>query len=149
METPQRAAERRLLGVGLSFPLRKNASGYAAISSGRERVGEAIEQLVMTDPYERPHRVRAGVTYGTRVRRMLFEDFETAAAVSKSDIRTAIQIWEPRAELIDITVTELSVGDTSGGEGLGLAIRINYRVRATGVEDFRVINVQKEGNPYR
>lgn len=148
-ETPQQEAERRLLGSGLSFPLRQNASGYYATSAGKARVWESIEQIVMTDPMERPYRVRNGIPFGTRVRRLMFEDVEAAKAIAVPDIRRAIQTWEPRVELLSVAISEdtKAVIGTPTGEGASLVLTIRYRIRATGIEDFGVIRVTKEGRP--
>jgi len=148
VETPQQEAERRLLGVGLSFPLRSNASGYIGLSAGRLRVWESIEQIVMTDPLERPYRVRNGIPYGTRIRRFVFEDVETARTVAVADIRRAIQVWEPRAELLGVeaNVEEASQRDPDGA-GPSLVVLIRYRIRATGIVESGVIRIAKEGRP--
>jgi len=148
-ETPQQEAERRLLGVGLSFPLRESASGFIKTTAGRLRVWESIEQVVMTDPMERPYRVRNGIPFGTRVRRLVFEDMEAAKTVAVADIKRAVRVWEPRAELLSVEVKvegKRAIGELDG-EGASLVITIRYRIRATGVVDFGVIRVSKEGIP--
>ena len=145
-ETPQQQSNRRLLGVGLSFPLRRNASGYIATSSGLPRIKEAIESLIMTDPTERPYRVRNGVPYGTRIRRMLFEDIDTVRALANSDIRRAVATWEPRVNLTDVIVSEQEE-DRTHELVAAVIVTGKYKIRATGQTDSHVVEVAKEGRP--
>lgn len=138
-------SSQRHLGIGLAYPLRRNASGFFSVAFGKELVRQSIEQIIMTDPLERPLRVRNGIPFGTRVRRVLFEDFVTARDIAVADIRDALTVWEPRIQVLDIAVTE-EESTLDDGRGTFFKIRIDFRFRASGEADFHVIEIDKEGN---
>lgn len=81
-------------------------SGDVVRLSDANAVKRSIRNLVLTNPYEHPydHRVGSGV------RRLLFENGgpETFVAI-KDRIQYVIEAFEPRAELISITID----GDTA------------------------------------
>jgi phage baseplate assembly protein W len=145
MATADELSQARLLGVNLKFPLQKDASGNIAVSYGADLVRESLEMLILTDPMERPYRVRNGVQYGTRLRRLLFEGFTTAQAIADQDIRRAVAIWEPRVELLNLTI-ERSRGAASGSDDT-MVVKLVYRIRSTGQQEFHVVRVSKDAQP--
>jgi phage baseplate assembly protein W len=111
-----------IIGSGLSFPLRVDAHGGLALSHRDQDVEEAIGVIVGTAPGERPMRPE----FGCGIHDYVFETID-ARAIGRieHEVRLALQRWEPRIEVLDVSV------DTSFSERGELLIEILYSLQAT------------------
>jgi len=89
------------VGSGWAFPLRTDPTGRVALVSGTEEVEQSIRLILMTAPGERPMRPE----FGCAVHDYVFApaDASTAGDVAYA-VRVAINRWEPRVDLGDVTV---------------------------------------------
>ena len=111
-----------IIGSGVAFPLRVNRRGGLALVSDREDVEQAIAIILGTAPGERPMRPE----FGCAIHDYIFEtvDARTLGQVDH-EIRVALERWEPRIDVLDITV------DLSEADHGRLVIQIAYVLRAT------------------
>ncbi|WP_437983200.1 GPW/gp25 family protein [Sorangium sp. So ce117] len=92
---------RRQLGRGFDFPLRLDPRGRFALVDGQENVARAIRIILGTRLGER----LMLSDFGSEVPGILFEPATSATAVRMaSAIRTALLRWEPRIDLLEVTV---------------------------------------------
>ena len=85
--------------VGYSFPFRKGANGYPAISRSVDVVVEAIETVIGTAKGERVMRP----DFGCDIHKRIFQpNDERLAAVAASDIQTAVQLFVPGIDVLDV-----------------------------------------------
>jgi uncharacterized protein len=113
---------RAFLGVGWAFPPRVEADGTIAEAVYEEDIRQAIRIIIFTNRGERLMRP----DFGAGLNEFIFESINTTTmALIESRVREAIVTWEPRIDVVDVTVTS----DTS--ERNKLLIDLNYRVRAT------------------
>jgi phage baseplate assembly protein W len=109
-----------VLGRGLAFPVRPGRFGLAR-SAGPAKVEECIRIILGTQYGERVMRPR----FGANLRSLVFApNNATTADLARYYVQEALTRWEPRIELVDVTVTN----DNQLGE---LRIDITYRLRAT------------------
>jgi len=119
---------RKYLGSGLSFPLRTDARGQVALVSGGEDVEQSIRIILSTRPGERVMRP----TFGCRAHELLFEPKSAGtASLLQEYVYDALQMWEPRIEVLSVTV---DVDDDQPG---ALMAEIEYEIKA--VHDVRSI----------
>jgi hypothetical protein len=122
------------IGVGWSFPLRIDPNKNTVVTSENDdRIYESIRIIIETDQDERPFCMKNGVKFGTRVKRALFENVETAIDIAKYDVKRALDVWEPR-----IYVTSVNAYKTMIGNLAGIAIDISWRYRSTNRADNKV-----------
>ena len=86
------------------------ATGKLTVLKNNDAVNRAVKNLILTRKFERPY----APLYGSDVYSSLFEQIDTAedgntavnvtASNVKKDIETAIRNYEPRAEVLEITV---------------------------------------------
>jgi len=77
-------------------------SNDLALIKDEDAVKESIKNLILTDPGERPMQPRLG----GGIRNLLFENMTPGVLKLIEDrIQTTIKTYEPRARLIDVTVT--------------------------------------------
>lgn len=108
------------IGRGWAFPLRSDATGGIALTSGPRKIEEAIRLILATSPGERPMRPQ----FGCRIHDHLFAPVSTATiGAIESDVRAALLRWEPRIDVDEVVVT-LDARDA----GL-LYIDIRYRLK--------------------
>jgi uncharacterized protein len=111
-----------IVGTGLGFPLRVDRLGGIALVSGSDDINEAIMLILSTAPGERPMRPN----FGCGIHDYIFESVDAyVVGRLEREIRIALDRWEPRIEVKDITISTDRAGD---GE---LPIEIEYEVRAT------------------
>jgi uncharacterized protein len=114
-----------LLGSGLSFPLGVDRRGTIALAHGEEDIDQAIQLVLGTALGERPMRPE----FGCRVHDFVFETIDAATiGRMETEIREALDRWEPRIEVLAIDFDLSRVGDGR------LLIDIGYRVRSTNHE---------------
>jgi phage baseplate assembly protein W len=131
------------VGSGWAFPLRTDPTGRVALVSGTEEVEQSIRLILMTAPGERPMRPE----FGCAVHDYVFApaDASTAGDIAYA-VRVAINRWEPRVDLGDVTVRFDAVD-----RGV-LYVDIQYSVRGTNsprnlVFPFYVIPPHQEAEP--
>jgi uncharacterized protein len=92
----------RQLGSGWTFPVRpEQAGGGLAYRDGPEKVRQAIELILDTEPGERIMRP----TFGCGLRRFLMQPNSVATrALITREVETALTVWEPRIQLREVQV---------------------------------------------
>lgn len=97
-------------------------AGRIAMVDGDESIRQAILMLVATSPGERVMRP----DYGCLLHRVIFSpNDDTTAGLAIHYVRSAIEQWEPRIEIVALDATR-----DPDGEGR-LDVLLEYRVRAT------------------
>lgn len=115
-------------GRGIAFPVRLGPAGPAE-SAGVRKIQESIRIILGTQYGERVMRP----DFGCNLKRLLFApNDESTAGLARYYVEEGLTRWEPRIELLDVTVT-------NDGAGAALSIDISYRVRATGAADRLVL----------
>ena len=92
---------RDFIGAGWSFPLRTDRTGSIALVRSEREVEESIALILATSPGERPMRP----DFGCAVHDFVFApaDASTAGDIAYA-VRVALERWEPRVDLHDVTV---------------------------------------------
>src|ERR1700754_440085 len=89
------------IGAGWSFPLSVDATSRVALATQSREIEQAIEIILRTSPGERPMRPE----FGCRIQDHLFSPTNaTTAAAIASDVRVALDQWEPRIDVEDVRV---------------------------------------------
>jgi len=110
------------IGRGIAFPMRVDASGSIAMTSGIDDIEKSMKVILSTAPGERPMRPE----FGCQIWDQLFEPINVnTLGLMEEAVRNALTRWEPRAEVTDVLV---SSDDPSTGE---VRISITYSVAAT------------------
>jgi phage baseplate assembly protein W len=102
----------------IDFPFAVDRSGRTARTTREDHLRDMLEQLLLTDPGERPNRP----DYGTGLRGLLFAPLspQVAAAVALS-ARAAIERWlAEELELLDLT---------AAAEESALFVEVTYVLR--------------------
>lgn len=87
-------------------PIRKDVSR----NLNEESVKRAIKNILLTNYYERPFRPK----FGANITKYLFEPLTPITlSLIRSDIVNAITNYEPRANIIDVTVSADNTDDNS------------------------------------
>jgi phage baseplate assembly protein W len=118
---------RDFLGVGWAYPVATDPLiGDVAMVRYDRDVRQAIRIILETAPGERMMRPR----FGCGIHNLVFEEINsTTLTAMEAAVREALVTYEPRIELLDVTVDPLRSLD-----GL-LVIGIKYRVRRTNQTD--------------
>src|SRR5215213_6553856 len=89
------------VGAGWAFPVRTDVTGGIALVTREREIEESVRLILATAPGERPMRPE----FGCAVHDYVFApaDASTAGAVAYA-VRVALDRWEPRIELRDVTV---------------------------------------------
>jgi phage baseplate assembly protein W len=113
---------REIIGSGLAFPLQVDRRGALALAHDETDIDQAIHLILATAPGERPMRPE----FGCGVHDFVFETIDAGTvAQMETEVRAALDRWEPRIEVADVTF------DLDRAGAGGLAIELVYRVRAT------------------
>jgi uncharacterized protein len=109
------------VGAGWSFPLGTDATGGIALVVGDREIEQAIRIILGTAPGERPMRPE----FGCRIHDHVFGEMNNATAGAIAfDVRSALEQWEPRIDVDEVTVT-------FGSHDLGrVDINVSYSVRS-------------------
>jgi phage baseplate assembly protein W len=111
-----------LIGTGFKFPIKVNAKGGLDWSTGPGRIQDAIWIILSTALGERVMRP----TFGAGAEGFVFEPNSAASQVRMAEtIKDALTRWEPRVDLVDVSVVQGSQGDSS------VLVTIEYRIRST------------------
>ena len=110
------------VGAGWAFPLRTDPTGRIALSTGSREIEESIRLILATAPGERPMRPE----FGCAIHDYVFApaDASTAGDIAYA-VRVALNRWEPRVDLGDVTVRFDAVD-----RGV-LYVDVEYLVRGT------------------
>jgi len=110
-----------IIGVGWKFPIRVNAKGGISLSSGPDRIQDAIWIVLSTSLGERVMRE----TFGAGVTDYVFQSNSDAVrAQLASAVSTALARWEPR-------ITQVNVSVQDGTEPSQVLIVIDYQISST------------------
>ena len=119
---------RDLIGTGLGFPLRTGRGGGIELVGEDDDVREAMLLILCTAPGERPMRPE----FGCGIHEHVFNPADgRTIALLEHEIRLALDRWEPRAEVQDVS---FELGRAGAGE---LRVEIAYRLRDT--SDLRLL----------
>ena len=81
------------IGAGWNFPLQVDVTNAIALATHARDIEQAIELIIRTAPGERPMRPE----FGCRIQDHLFSPTnEATAAAIAQDVRSALELWEPR-----------------------------------------------------
>ena len=106
--------------LGLQYPLVKTAKGIFAQKSSIDQIRCDLLQLLLTNPKERVMMP----DYGIPLRKYIFEQLDTSLLIElRQAIIDAIQLWEPRVEIKEVTVTQ---GDDNNDDGNSVYISIDF-----------------------
>jgi hypothetical protein len=110
----------KIVGRGLSFPVRLSDRDRLSMVEGDADIREAIRIIIMTVPGERVMRP----DYGCYIHDLIFHpaNYQTAT-LAEQYVREALEKWEPRITLEEINVTP---GGAEYGE---LLIEIHYQLK--------------------
>jgi phage baseplate assembly protein W len=119
-------ADPDFLGGGLNFPILPNPLCALPTVTGAEKVRQSIWLILATAPGER----RMRPDFGCGIHDLVFQANTNALHVLVTDrVRTALVTWEPRIDVLDVTV------EVPADAVNFLLIRIAYRIRATNTAD--------------
>jgi phage baseplate assembly protein W len=114
--------EKAFLGVGWAFPPSLDVTRVPAMVAYEEDIRQSIMIIMGTEPGERIMRP----DFGAGLNRFVFEPANTTTmALIQTRVHGALVDWEPRIEVITVTVT------LDPNERNLLLIETTYRVRAT------------------
>jgi len=109
-----------MVGAGWAFPPRVDATGAIALVRGERELTEAIRLILATSPGERSMRPE----FGCAINDYVFAPADAGTAGQLAyEVRLALDRWEPRIEVQDVSVRFDAVDD-----GV-LYIDIRYVVR--------------------
>jgi phage baseplate assembly protein W len=108
------------IGKGWSYPLGVSATGGIALSNGDDEISESMRLILGTAKGERPMRPE----FGCGVHDLVFSAVDaTFAGQVAYEVRASLLRWEPRIEVVDVTLEP-------GAEGV-VFIGIEYTLRTT------------------
>jgi uncharacterized protein len=112
---------REFLGRGFALPFLPDADGRLRLVGGDDRIRQSIWIILSTAPGERL--MRPG--FGCGIHDLVFEPNSAALrGMVAARVREALVRWEPRIDVLDLTVT------TDDTERNHLFIGVDYRVRS-------------------
>ena len=112
----------QFVGAGWAFPVRTDATGSIAVVSREREIEEANRLILATAPGERAMRPE----FGCRISEHVFGPANAATAGQIAyDVRAALDRWEPRIDVDDVSVSfdQVDVGT--------LYIDVRYTIRGT------------------
>lgn len=129
-----------IVGAGWAFPAVITGTGRVGLASGSQDVEQALRIILSTAPGERPMRPE----FGCGIHHLVFDPLDaTTVARADTEVRRALDRWEPRIEVDDLlfstdatNVTDATdatdAADAADAADAGvLYIDIRYRLRAT------------------
>ncbi len=110
------------VGAGWAFPLRTDRTGSIALVTREREIEESIRLILATAPGERPMRP----DFGCAIHDFVFAPADAATAGQLAfEVRSALDRWEPRIDIVDIQVTFDAVDEGT------LYIDVQYAIRGT------------------
>ena len=114
--------EKAFLGVGWAFSVCLAGDGVISTAAYEEDIRQAIRIILGTNHSERLMRP----DFGAGLNAFVFEPVSmTTMLLVRKRVEDALIDWEPRIDLLNVTVT------TDSSERNKLLIDVEYRVRAT------------------
>jgi phage baseplate assembly protein W len=110
------------IGSGWAFPLRINGRGGIELSRGEQDVEEAIRLILATPLGER--RMRPDFGCGVQDLTFATNDPTTHGQIVR-DVRGALELWEPRIEVLDVRA------DLDPDADAQVRVEVDYVLRAT------------------
>ncbi len=108
------------IGKGWSYPLGVGTTGGIALSGGDDEIAESMRLILGTAQGERPMRPE----FGCGVHDLVFAAVDaTFAGQVAYEVKASLLRWEPRIDVVDVTLEP-------GSEGVVL-IGIEYTLRTT------------------
>jgi uncharacterized protein len=108
------------LGVGWNFPVKVEA-GVAHMSAYEESIRQSMWIILTTSYGERVMRP----DFGSGLNDLVFSLNNSATAgLAAYHVRHSLQLWEPRIEVLEVTVQSIKGEDA-------LNIHVEYRIHAT------------------
>ncbi|NLT57996.1 MAG: GPW/gp25 family protein [Clostridiales bacterium] len=120
--------------IGLAFPLQVGEDGRLAACSEEAHIRQSLRTLLLTARGERVMRPE----FGSRVGAYLYENIgATTAALIKNEVKSTVERFEPRVELIDVAVN-------GGARDVAvLSVEVRYRIKSTGAADRLAVDVRR------
>lgn len=116
---------RDFLGRGWGFPVKVDGAGRIVLSQFEDDIRESIRIILLTAKGERVMRP----VFGTGLHTFVFETMSvTNIGTIQAAIQNALIEWEPRIELLSVSV------EADHGEVGKLLVNIDYEVRATNTQ---------------
>jgi hypothetical protein len=113
-------ANHEFVGAGWNFPVVMDAQGRIGLASGTTEIDQAIYLILATAAGERPMRPE----FGSHLHEFIFAPAdETTAGLIAFEVRSALTRWEPRIDIVDVTVT---IGEDAPST---MWITVNYVIR--------------------
>lgn len=110
------------IGAGWSFPLGTDVTNSIGLVTGDREIEQAIRLILGTACGERPMRPE----FGCRIHDHVFGPATSATAGQIAyDVRQALERWEPRIELLDVSVSFEAL------ESGTLYVDVGYRISGT------------------
>jgi len=117
---------KQFIGKGWQFPIVPGPTGALAWSEADDNVERSLRLLLLTRLGER---VMRG-DFGTRLGALVFAPgSQQNLRAIEVEVRTAIERFEPRAEVLDVTAEADSVDPTQ------ITVALSYRVRRSNTRD--------------
>ncbi len=114
----------RIIGRGWTYPVNVDARGGISVSAMHSEIDESIAIIIGTSPGERVMRP----DFGCRIHELVFAPNDPSTyGLARRYILEALGMWEPRIDVIDVTIEASGAGRDAGV----LGILLRYIVRAT------------------
>jgi phage baseplate assembly protein W len=115
------AADPAFLGQGWRFPVQPDGRGRLTFSRAEQDIEEALWIVLSTAPGERVMLPE----FGCGIQEYAFQpNSDLVRAAIASDVQQSLVRWEPRIDVLDVTV------DAPEGQPNLMLIRVDYRVRS-------------------
>ena len=112
----------QFIGAGWAFPLRTDRTGSIALVNREREIEESIQLILATAPGERPMRPE----FGCAIHDFVFAPADAATAGQIAfEVRSALERWEPRIDLVDVQVQFDAVDEGT------LYVEVRYAIRGT------------------
>jgi len=112
----------KFLGKGWRFPILPDVSGRLGYTSDDENIEHSVQVLLLTSLGERVMRQ----DFGCRASQLVFTPgSHRQLRLLETSIRDAIRDWEPRIELLDVSI------EADAEEPERVEVSLSYRVRAS------------------
>src|SRR5688572_8903364 len=108
------------IGRGWAYPVRTDATGGIALVAGDEELAESIRLILGTAYGERPMRPE----FGCAIHDFVFAPADaTTAGQLAWEVRSSLQRWEPRIDVVEVDVTP----DPDGAPTLWIDVTYTHR----------------------
>lgn len=118
----------------IDFSLSKTQYSDFSILTNYDAIKQAIETILMT---KKGNRTRFQNPYfGSNLHKLLFEKMNIFTVIQiKEEIKTALGVWEPRIDIINVSVKPNYELNTYN-------IILNYKIREINIEDELILTLE-------